>query len=251
MCSKCGEGLSGVDPHPARHQIVDVPVVKPDVVEYRLHQLECEHCGAKTRARLPEGVSERGYGVRVAGWIGLWSGAYRQSHRQVQGLLQEGFGIELSRGSINRARQEVSEAVAEAVAEAQEHVQQQPVVHYDETGFAQGNQDGQNPNQRQGWLWVLVSPLVSVFVVALSRSQSTAQQLLGAAFGGVLVSDRHRSYGWVDPDQRCCVLGTPAARLSGYGRTTRSLTGNWRSLVASGLPTVPLVASSARWNALP
>ncbi len=202
VCPQCGESLNGVDEQPYRHQVVDVPEVKPDVVEYRLHQLECEHCGTKTRAKLPEGVSGRCYGVRVAGWVGLMSGEYRQSHRQVQGILREGFGIELSRGSINRMRQEVSEAVAAAVKEAQEYVQQQPVVHCDETGFAQGNQDGQNPNHRRGWLWVLVSPLVSVFVVALSRSQATAKQLIGATFGGVLVSDRASCYPWLDPSQR-------------------------------------------------
>jgi len=202
VCPRCGEQLSGVDEHPYRHQVVDVPEVKPDVVEYRLHQLECEHCGTKTRAKLPEGVSPRCYGVRVMGWVGLMSSEYRQSHRQVQGILREGFGIELSRGSINRMRQEVSEAVASAVEQAQEYVQQQPVVHCDETGFAQGNQDGQNPDQRRGWLWVLVSPLVSVFVVALSRSQATAKQLLGATFGGVLVSDRASCYPWLDPSQR-------------------------------------------------
>ncbi len=202
VCPRCGERLSGVDEHPYQHQVVDVPEVKPEVVEYRLHQLECEHCGAKTRAKLPEGVSERCYGTRVAGWVGLMSGEYRQSHRQVQGMLREGFGIELSRGSINRIRQEMSEAVTAAVGQAHEYVQQQPTVHCDETGFAQGNGDGQNPAQRQGWLWVLVSPLVSVFVVALSRSQTTAQHLLGAAFDGILISDRHSSYGWVDPPQR-------------------------------------------------
>jgi hypothetical protein len=202
VCKGCGEALGGEDSNPYRHQIVDLPEITADVVEYRLHQLECEHCGAKTRASLPQGVSERCYGERVAGWIGLASVEYRQSHRQVQGMLREGFGIELSRGSISRARQEVSEAVASAVEQAQEHVQQQPVVHSDETGFAQGNQDGGNPEQCRGWLWVLVTPLVSVFVVALSRSQATAKQILGEAFSGYLVSDRHSSYGWVDRSQR-------------------------------------------------
>ena len=66
----------------------------------------------------------------------------------------------------------------------------QPVVNCDETGFAQGNQDGGNPQHRRGWLWVLVTPLVSVFAIVLSRSQATAQQLLGAAFEGCLGSDR-------------------------------------------------------------
>jgi hypothetical protein len=202
VCKACGEPVSGQDSRPYRHQIVDLPEIKPDVVEYRLHQLECEHCGARTRASLPAGVSARCYGERLAGWIGLASVEYRQSHRQVQGMLREGFGIELSRGSISRVRQEVSQAVAPAVAQAEDYVQQQAVVHSDETSFAQGNRDGNNPEQRRGWLWVLVTPAVSVFVVTLSRSQATAKRLLTQEFGGILVSDRHSSYGWVETTQR-------------------------------------------------
>jgi len=34
-----------------------------------------------------------------------------------------------------------------------------------------------NPQQHQGWLWVMVTPLVSYFHVWLSRSQATAQSL--------------------------------------------------------------------------
>lgn len=107
VCSECGSGLSGEDFKPQRHQVVEVPPLEPEVVEYRLHQLECEHCGEKTRAGLPAGVSQRCYGERLAGLIGLLSGEYRQSHRQVQSFLAAVFGIELSRGSINRARREV------------------------------------------------------------------------------------------------------------------------------------------------
>jgi len=203
VCSECGSGLNGEDTEPQRHQVVEVPPLEPEVVEYRLHQLECEHCGKKTRAELPAGVSPRCYGERLAGLIGLLSsGEYRQSHRQVQSFLQAVFGIELSRGSINRVRQEVNDAVAAAVVQAHTYVQHQPVINCDETGFAQGNQDGGNPQRRRGWLWVLVTPLVSVFAVGLSRSQAIAQQLLGAAFGGCLGSDRCSSYGWLDSQQR-------------------------------------------------
>lgn len=35
VCRHCGEGLSGVDAHPSRHQVVDIPQVKPSVLEYR------------------------------------------------------------------------------------------------------------------------------------------------------------------------------------------------------------------------
>jgi len=66
--------------------------------------------------------------------------------------------VKLSLGSVNQLRQEAS---VEAVAAAQTYVQQQSVVGMDETSFVQGNQDGHNPQQHQGWLWVMVTLLVT------------------------------------------------------------------------------------------
>ena len=91
------------------------------------------------------------------------------------------FSVELSHGSINRLRHQVSEAVAVPVKQAHQYVQGQEVVHSDE-GYPQGNGDGKNPKQTKGWLWVLATPLVKVFLVALSRAQATAKALLGEAF---------------------------------------------------------------------
>ena len=183
-CSKCGYELKGEDLQPHRHQIVELPVLKPQVTEYRLHKLECEHCGEKSRAKLPTGVSEKSYGARLTALVGILSVQARQSHRQTQGLLREVFGIEISRGTINNIRQEVSEAIAAASEEAKEYVKQQPVVNSDETGFSQQNRDGNNPTEKKAWLWVLVTPLISVFLVTLSRGQEVAKQLIGETFTG-------------------------------------------------------------------
>ena len=201
-CSKCGYELKGEDPQPQRHQIVDLPVLKPHVTEYRLHTLECEHCGEKSRAKLPAGVTEKRYGARLAALVGMLSVESRQSHRQMQGLLKEVFGIEIGRGTINNIRQEVSEAIIAASEEAKEYAQQQPVVNCDETGFSQQNRDGNNPSEKKAWLWVLVTPMVSVFLVTLSRSQEVAKQLIGKTFTGYLGSDRYGSYSWVKPELR-------------------------------------------------
>jgi transposase len=201
-CSSCGYELSGEDAQPQRHQIVDLPVLKPLVTEYKLHELECEHCGEKTRAKLPAGVTPKSYGARLAAFVAMLSGESRQSHRQIQAFLSEVFGIEIARGTINGIRQEVSEAVAAASTEAKEFAQQQPVVNCDETGFSQQNRDGKNPDEKQAWLWVLVTPLVSVFLVTLSRSQEVAKRLIGETFTGYLGSDRYGSYSWVKTELR-------------------------------------------------
>ena len=69
-------------------------------------------------------------------------------------------------------------------------------------GFAQGNQDGLNPSNRRGWLWVVVTPLVTFFSVTLSRSKAAATEILGEDFQGYVGSDRYSSYNWLDPKKR-------------------------------------------------
>lgn len=202
ICRHCGEQLSGKDSHPHRHQVIDIPALSAYVIEHQRHQLLCECCGRKTRASLPAAVPSIGYGDRLAAVIAWLSGEHRQSYRQVQSLLSTLFGVELSRGSINRLRCQVSEAVAAPVEQAYQYVQHQHVLNSDETSFSQGNGDGLNDDGTQGWLWVLVSPLVTVFSVVLSRSQQSAKALIGETFKGILISDRYSAYNWLDVHHR-------------------------------------------------
>ena len=57
-CGGCSAALQGNDPDPLRHQVAEIPPVRPDVDEYRLHRLTCPDCGTTTRAALP-GVRQR------------------------------------------------------------------------------------------------------------------------------------------------------------------------------------------------
>ena len=115
--------------------------------------------------------------------------------------MEDLFGVQVSRGGVGRLRQEMSTAVGEAVAAAKSYVQVQEMLNCDETGFPQGNRDGLNPKDTKGWLWVLVTPLVSFFEVVLSRSQATAKALIGETFAGIVVSDRYSAYSWIELDQ--------------------------------------------------
>jgi transposase len=201
QCGACGMVLAGEDPNPVRHQVVEVPEVKPLVDEHRLHQLSCPACGELTRAPLPVGVSESGYGPRLVATVGLLSGPYRQSERQTQQALEDFYQVEVALGTINNLRQEVSAALAAPVAEATEFVQAQEVANADETGWAQGNSDGANPQRRKAWLWVLVTTWVTIFEVHLSRGQVAAQELLGE-FVGYLITDRWTGYSWWPLERR-------------------------------------------------
>jgi transposase len=117
------------------------------------------------------------------------SGAYRLSKRNIQQLLADCFGVELALGSISALERATSEALQEPVAEARRFVQQQAVVHVDETGWRELN--------RRAWLWVAVTHTVTVFLIRLSRGSQVAKELVGAAFAGILISDRWSGYRWV------------------------------------------------------
>jgi transposase len=40
-CGQCGLALSGENPGPYRHQILEIPPLRPEITEHRLHQITC------------------------------------------------------------------------------------------------------------------------------------------------------------------------------------------------------------------
>lgn len=55
-CRRCGEELQGTDEDPLRHQVCELPKIKPLVTEYQQQRLTCSRCGESTCASLPAGV---------------------------------------------------------------------------------------------------------------------------------------------------------------------------------------------------
>ncbi len=187
-CAQCHAPLSGDDPTPWRHQVIEIPPITPVVTEYQWHQLVCAACGEVTRALWPTGVPSGTYGPRVQATVALYTGSYRLSKRTTQQMMDDVFGVPVSVGTISQLEQATTEAVAAPVEEARTFVHAQKVAHLDETRWRQGSQ--------RAWLWVAVTSVVTVFVVRLSRGAEVARALLGEAFSGILVTDRYSAYNW-------------------------------------------------------
>ena len=187
ICHGCGHLLTGHDPHPQRHQEVVIPPLRASVIEYQLHTLRCAHCRRLTAADWPEGVSRHTYGPSVQAWVGLLAGAYRMSKRNIQSLLSDAFGVEVSLGTVSRLEQEVAAALAGPVEEARAFVRRQSIVHVDETGWRQC--------RAKAWLWTAVTEGVSVFSIRKSRGRDGVEEMLGADNTAVVGSDRYSAYG--------------------------------------------------------
>lgn len=189
ICACCGLELTGIDPEPYRHQVTEIPPVVAQVNEYRLHTLTCQQCGVETRAELPAGVPQGGFGPRMQAMVSLSSGHYHLSKRKTRELMADFFQADISFSSVPTLEQRTSELLAEPVTEAHEYVKQQAVVHMDETGWKQAAQ--------RAWLWVAATQWVSVFLVRLQRSGQVAREILGDSFQGITNSDRWSAYNWL------------------------------------------------------
>jgi len=185
-CGGCGHPLSGDDPHPRRHQVVDIPPVRAHVTEYQFHTLRCPHCDTLTEAPWPQDVPRRTFGPSVQGWVGLLAGAYRMSKRNVVSLLSDAFGVDLGVGSVSALEQEVSAALAEPVGAAWAWVREQPAVNVDETGWRE--------RRAKAWLWTGTTEAVTTFAIRRSRGRDVVDEILGEEYGGTVGSDRYSAY---------------------------------------------------------
>ena len=90
--------------------------------------------------------------------------------------------------------QVVSAALAAPVAEAVKYVQRQPGRNADETSWPEKSQ--------HRWLWISVTPLVTIFRLLKTQWAAGAKELLGEAVWGIIGTDRYAAYNWIDPHQR-------------------------------------------------
>ena len=193
-CRRCDLPLTGSDPAPYVHQVVDIPPLVAEGHNYLLHSLFCTRCKVHTRANLPIGVPTGNFGPRLQAMVGLCSGRYHLSKRLTREMMSDFFDVDLSLGSIATLEQQTSEAIAAPVAEAAEYVKTQPIKHADETGWTEA--------KRRAWLWVVVAANVAVFLIRRSRGAVVAKELLGEDFTGILVSDRWSGYNWIPTSMR-------------------------------------------------
>ena len=194
-CRRCGHDLGGDDPQPLIQQVAEIPPIRPVVTEYRLHRLDCPRCGTTTCGALPTGVPTGAFGPRLHAMLSLLAGGYRLGQRPLQQMTRDLFGLSISLGMIAKLRRQTSAVLVPPLTELREHVQQADVVHIDETSWRE--------DQAKAWLWVALTPLVTVFTIAATRCGRVARQILGEVARRVIVSDRFPSYGWIEVRQFC------------------------------------------------
>lgn len=193
QCS-CQGSLQIQFDHYARHQQYELPVIIPEVTEYRFFTGVCEDCKEEFQGSLPAGTPPGMLGPEAMSTIASLTGDYRISRRETQRMLESRFGLPLSLGTISNVEKEVSEAINAPVEEAKQAIKEEDIVYADETSHKESGV--------KQWMWVAVTSFLSVFIICPTRATVSAKELLGEFFKGILVSDRFSSYNWVDTERR-------------------------------------------------
>src|SRR6516165_2726140 len=192
-CNGCGACLQGDDPNPLRHQVAEIPPVRPDVDESRLHRLTCSVCGTTTRAALPARAPTGPFAPRLRAILAMFAGSYRLAKRPIQQLASDLFGLDISLGMISKLERRAAEVLEPVVAEMAAAIVAAPSAHIDETSWAEANE--------KAWLWVGHTDDLTVFTIADNRGADVARSILGTDREKVVISDRFPSYGWIEQHQ--------------------------------------------------
>ena len=185
-CRRCGEKLLGSDPDPLRHQVWELPEIKPLVTEYQRHRLPCPACGETTCADLPCGVPQGQSGPRLMAFVALLMAYYRQSKRRTAEFLGTLLGQPCSAALTVKIENAVTEAVRPAYEELARQLPVQDHVSIDETATKEEN--------LPAWLWTFVARSFTVFAVRATREATALAVFLTDTFAGVVTCDRARMY---------------------------------------------------------
>jgi transposase len=197
-CAACQHPLPRLpgpdDPEPHWHQIVELPEIPVQVIEYQAHGRTCPDCGHITWAKIPNEIRAHSCGPRLTATLSYLSGVLHVGKRGIEEFVETILGTPIALGTVSNLEQEMSAALAAAHAEAQQAVRQAQAKNVDETGWKQAG--------AKRWLWGAATALVVCFVITPSRGAAGLAALLGKKIKGIISSDRWSVYGQLKLGQR-------------------------------------------------
>jgi transposase len=186
VCPHCG-GRHFTDQAQIEQTIEDIPPVRPRVTRLTTSEATCTQCGQSVRSSHPlqmslaTGAAGVQLGPRALALAADLNKAKGLSMRKTCAILRDGFSLQLSAGGLSQALDRLASKVQSQYDAIAKELRQAEVVHSDETSWWVGGPGW--------WLWVFVNAQSTLYVVDQSRGRCVVTELLGADFGGVLVSD--------------------------------------------------------------
>jgi transposase len=194
-CSGCGAALPVAGQRRVgRSQVVELPPLRPVVVEAWRYAARCRGCGARTAAPAPAGFEPgRVFGPEVAALLAYLHEAHHLGYERLVGVCRDVLRLEISEGAVAGALARLAGRARPAYEAIGAEVRASPVIGSDETSARVGG--------KNWWQWVFQTPTASYHVIVPSRGGAVIAAFLKDAKPEVWGSDL-----WAPQ------VGTPAGR---------------------------------------
>jgi transposase len=182
-CGACGTALPAQGGKVVgRQQVIELPPVRPVVLELRRLRVRCRHCGHGTVGTAPDGWDQAAtFGPRIIALAALLHEQHHVAYDRLVTLVGEVFGLRISEGALVAAVARLGAKLAPAAEAIATEVRAADVVGSDETSV---RVDGQT-----WWAWVFQTARAAVFRIQPRRNGDVLLAFLAGAQPGTWVSD--------------------------------------------------------------
>jgi len=189
-CGSCHRSLRKVEVEwHEKRQVFDLPRVRVHVTEHQAEVKHCPHCGTENKGHFPQDVTQPvQYGSEIKAQAVYLNQYQMIPLERVSETFEEFYGHRLSEATVVKTCQEAAQRVAPVNQAIKHHLtEQEPVVHFDETG---DRIDG-----KLNWLHVACTSRLTYYEVHAKRGQE-AMDAIGILpdFRGTAVHDGLKSY---------------------------------------------------------
>lgn len=182
-CRGCGAALTERDQRRVgRSQVLELPPLRPVVVEAWRYAAVCPSRGERTVAESPPGLEpERAFGPGVETLLGYLHERHHLGYERLVEVCRDVFGLALSEGAVANALGRLAERARPTYEAIGARVRASPVIGSDETSA--------RVNGRNWWQWVYQTPTASYHEIVPSRGAAVIGAFLRGAEPKVWSSD--------------------------------------------------------------
>jgi transposase len=165
------------------HEQVDLPEVKPLILQHLRLAVLCPTCGTRVVAAVPEAARGTPFGPRLHAVATYLKTFQALSYERLQGALSDLFGLTLSQGGLMNLLRRAQGRFAEGQVRAVSSLRRAEVVASDETGV---RIEGSN-----AYHWVFHSPEAVLHHASPTRAASVVREMMDGHRPAVWLSDRY------------------------------------------------------------
>jgi transposase len=182
-CTHCGnEHFVKKESVLEQRQVIDIPKIKPQVIEYQQKAGICTTCGSRNVGEFPPSVAPNvQIGDNAKAIIGYLNVQHHLSYERLIQTFSDIFNLDISKGSIDNKIKELAQKLTPVYDNILENLKKSDLIGSDETGV--------RVNKENSYVWTFQNN-ENIYFKTAPRSFETIRETIGESFDGSWVSDR-------------------------------------------------------------